>query len=106
MRWYPRGAVAGCACRSLSQIRGVALEDDRVALAPGDILILYTDGVTDAINLGEESFEMTRLQDVVLAHQTQSAAAIAEAIKAAVREFVGSAPQFDDLTLIVVKRLI
>ena len=84
----------------------VALEDDRVALAPGDILILYTDGVTDAINLGEESFEMTRLQDVVLAHQTQSAAAIAEAIKAAVREFVGSAPQFDDLTLIVVKRLI
>jgi sigma-B regulation protein RsbU (phosphoserine phosphatase) len=90
----------------LGILPAVALEDDRVALAPGDILILYTDGVTDAINLGEESFEMTRLQDVVLAHQTQSAAAIAEAIKAAVREFVGSAPQFDDLTLIVVKRLI
>jgi len=41
----------------------------------------------------------------VQAHRAQSAAQIAEAIKATVREFVGLAPQFDDLTLVVVKRL-
>ena len=91
--------------RILGILPTAVLEDDLVALAPGDLLILYTDGVTDAINPNEESFDMERLQAVVLAHQAQSAAAIAEAIKAAVREFVGAAPQFDDLTLIVVKRL-
>ena len=90
----------------LGVLPAIALEDDRVALAPGDVLIIYTDGVLDAINLNEESFEMARLQAVVQAHQAQSAAEIAEAIKVAVREFVGSAPQFDDLTLIVVKRLL
>lgn len=89
----------------LGVLPSVALEDDRVPLAPGDVLILYTDGVIDPINLNEESFEMTRLQAVVQAHRAQSAAQIAEAIKAAVREFVGFAPQFDDLTLVVVKRL-
>ena len=89
----------------LGVLPAVALEDDRVALAPGDVLVIYTDGVIDAINLTEESFEMARLQAVVQAHQAQSATEIAEAIKAAVREFVGPAPQFDDLTLIVVKRL-
>ncbi len=90
----------------LGVLPAIALEDDRVALAPGDVLIIYTDGVLDAINLNEESFEMARLQAVVQAHQAQSAAEIAEAIKVAVREFVGAAPQFDDLTLIVVKRLL
>ena len=89
----------------LGVLPSVALEDDRVPLAPGDVLILYTDGVIDPINLNEESFEMTRLQAVVQAHQAHSAAQIAEAIKAEVREFVGLAPQFDDLTLVVVKRL-
>ncbi len=79
--------------------------DDCVSLAPGDVLVIYTDGVIDALDESENSFDLARLQDVVRTQRSATAAQIADAIKMAVREFVGSTPQFDDLTFIVVKRL-
>lgn len=71
----------------------------------GDVLVLYTDGVTDALDQsGEDEFGASRLTEVVLEHGAKSAQALTDEILGAVRDFVQSAPQFDDLTLLVVKR--
>jgi sigma-B regulation protein RsbU (phosphoserine phosphatase) len=60
--------------------------------------------VTDALNAEVDEFGLKRLRRVVQAHQTQSAADIIQAVNQAVAEFVGDTPQFDDFTLLVLKR--
>ena len=74
-------------------------------LSPGDVLVLYTDGVTEAFNPDHEMFETERLVEVVRAHATASAQELVEAIEAAVTSFAGQAPQSDDLTLLVMRCL-
>ncbi|MBL7184341.1 MAG: PP2C family protein-serine/threonine phosphatase [Anaerolineae bacterium] len=74
-------------------------------LSPGDVLVLYTDGVTEAFNTTHEMFETERLVDAVRAHRTASAQELVEAIEAAVTAFAGEAPQSDDLTLLVMRCL-
>jgi serine phosphatase RsbU (regulator of sigma subunit) len=71
---------------------------------PGDVLVLYTDGVSEAQTASGEEFSDDRLLDVVLAHRDQPAQAIHAALIGAVTAFVGDAPQFDDLTLVVAAR--
>jgi sigma-B regulation protein RsbU (phosphoserine phosphatase) len=83
---------------------GIELEQREVRLEPGDLVLFYTDGVTDALNDAMEEFGLERLRDVVEAHRTESAADVVRAINRAVAEFVGDTPQFDDLTLVVLKR--
>ncbi len=76
-----------------------------VDLAPGDTFVLYTDGVTEAINGQEEAFGEARLVEVVAAGRDLSAEALASRIVDAVAEFAAGHPQFDDITLVVLKRL-
>jgi len=84
-------------------------EDSRYSEAvvdflPGDILVLYTDGVTEAINIREESFGVERLEKIVRASGDFSAQEICQTVAAAVREFsaeVGG-PE-DDLTISIIK---
>jgi sigma-B regulation protein RsbU (phosphoserine phosphatase) len=73
-------------------------------LEPGDTLILYTDGVTYAMNAQNESFGLERLRELVQRHRHASAQDLAETINVAVAGFVGEATQFDDFTLVVAKR--
>jgi serine phosphatase RsbU (regulator of sigma subunit)/transcriptional regulator with GAF, ATPase, and Fis domain len=89
---------------ALGVVLGVDLEQRESRMAPGDLLLLYTDGVTDALNSSTEEFGLDRLCAVVKAHQTESAADIVRSINQAVDEFVGDTPQFDDLTLMILKR--
>lgn len=81
-----------------------SLYDGTVRMRPGDVLVLYTDGVTDMSNAEGESFDTWRLREVVEAHHMASAQDIVTAIHDAIRQFAGSTPPADDLTLIVVKR--
>jgi sigma-B regulation protein RsbU (phosphoserine phosphatase) len=74
-------------------------------LAPGDQLLLYSDGVTEAQNDAGEEFGEERLQQVVEAAAGENAAVLADRIIAAIDAFAGAAPQFDDITLMVVRRL-
>ena len=75
-----------------------------VHLGPGDVLLMYTDGVTEAQNAQEAFFEEDRLRDIVLANRTGTAVDIRDCVIADVDAFVGDAPQFDDITMIVVTR--
>jgi len=77
----------------------------RLTLAPGDIVLLYTDGVTEAPDAQQEEFGVERLMNIVREKRAASAAEIVASIHAALRAFTGDAPLFDDITSVVVKRL-
>jgi sigma-B regulation protein RsbU (phosphoserine phosphatase) len=70
----------------------------------GDVLILYTDGVTEATNAEGETFGEERLKRTAIESRYLPASRIKEEIYRSVIQFQGDEPQFDDLTLIVVKR--
>ncbi|MEW6651381.1 MAG: SpoIIE family protein phosphatase [Chloroflexota bacterium] len=71
---------------------------------PGDVLLLYTDGITEAQNERGEFFGEERLLDVALSHSHLSAAEIHRAILDHVHRFAGAARRSDDIALIVVRR--
>jgi sigma-B regulation protein RsbU (phosphoserine phosphatase) len=74
-------------------------------LAPGELLFLYTDGISEATNINEELFSETRLESVVRKHATEDVRALARATLAEIEDFVGGAPQSDDLTLLCIRYL-
>lgn len=73
-------------------------------LEHGDHLVLYSDGVTDAQNESGEDFGEARLLDVLRAGRGRSASALIEDVFTAIDRFVGDVPQFDDITMLIVKR--
>jgi sigma-B regulation protein RsbU (phosphoserine phosphatase) len=73
--------------------------------SPGDVLVLYTDGVTEAANAEDKEFSSGRLADVVRTLRTRSAGEINDGILDQVRRFSGRDHHRDDLTLVTVKRL-
>ena len=75
-----------------------------INIESGEVVVFYTDGVTDALNESEEEFGLQRLINIACLHREQSAEEIVEAIRDAVDEFAGQTPQFDDLTVVVIKR--
>ncbi len=77
---------------------------NQMRLEPGDILILYTDGITEAINDDEEEFGEERLQDIIVEHASEPAEALIERVLDAVTAFVGDQDLFDDATLVILKR--
>ena len=80
---------------------GQTWEQKAVQLALGDVLVLYTDGVTEAQDQNEAFFGETRLRAAAQAHLEGSAQEIQTALMSEVRAFVGDAPQFDDIALMV-----
>ena len=79
--------------------------EETLQLEHGDTLLLYTDGVTEAINSGDEEFGEQRLQAVLAQLTGNSSQDIIERIKACVSDFAGEAEQSDDITLLAIKRL-
>ncbi len=77
----------------------------QLELDTGDVLVLYTDGITEIANDAEEEFDESQLAAVVAASAGRSAAEISERIVDAALAFGGDAGVFDDQTLVVIKRL-
>ena len=89
---------------ALGVLKAIKLEECEIGVAPGDTLVFYTDGVTEARNGKGELFWEERLRATLEAHAEDSAQKIQNAILAAVEEFTDGAPLADDLTLFVIKR--
>jgi len=82
-----------------------AIADQLEPFGPGDVLVLYTDGITEAPNEDGKEFSGARLADAVRLGCLKSAREINDGILEAVERFVGDVPQQDDLTLVTVKHL-
>ncbi|MBM3133928.1 MAG: PP2C family protein-serine/threonine phosphatase [Chloroflexi bacterium] len=72
-------------------------------LDANDVLVLYTDGVTEAFNARHEMFGEERLVEAIRAHGTASAQELVQALAATVATFAGEAPQSDDITILVMR---
>jgi len=78
--------------------------DFAVPLERDDCLVLYTDGVTEALNIEGDEFGLDRMMESVRASANDGAQAIVKKIIQDVRDFTGSAPQNDDITLIAISK--
>ncbi|WP_052959145.1 PP2C family protein-serine/threonine phosphatase [Methanoculleus sediminis] len=92
----PTGPVIGF-------LEDVEFEESTITLRPGDLLVFYTDGVTEAENGEGMMFGEERLYAVIEAAAGRCADEVAEAIRGAVAAFAGEAPQFDDITVVVLR---
>lgn len=79
------------------------LREVNMQLIAGDILVLYTDGITEAINKKEEEFGLINLLDAIRISSRGNAASIVNNIVERINRFTGNIPQQDDLTLVVLK---
>lgn len=75
----------------------------RVQLDPGDYLVIYTDGVTEASNTRNELYEESRLRSILEGFQGQSVDDLTTAIQAGMKEFTEGAAQSDDVTLLAIQ---
>ena len=88
---------------AIGAVPDAAYDAGTAVLEPGDVLVLYTDGITEAENPAQEMFGEDRLREAIVGARMLSAAAIVAAILESVQAFSGSAPQSDDITLMVVR---
>jgi serine phosphatase RsbU (regulator of sigma subunit) len=79
-------------------------ESGTAELRPGDALVIYSDGVSEANNINEDEFGLDRLQAVIRENITSSASRIRDRVEQALSQFTGAAPANDDITLVIVKR--
>ncbi|XZO00390.1 MAG: AAA family ATPase [Microcoleus sp.] len=75
-----------------------------VQLNPGDVVVLYTDGIPEAKNISKVQYGLKRLWQVVVENRQRSAQEIREAAIADVRQYIGVQKVFDDITLVVIKQ--
>jgi len=75
-----------------------------VDLVTSDTVVMYTDGVTEAMNDQWEQFGTERLEAFIKQHSKESSKELVEQILQAVRQFTSGAPQSDDITLLILRR--
>ena len=89
--------------RFLGMLPQLELEEFTIYLQPDDRLVLFSDGVTDAVNLNDERYGHERLAAVLVEGGRLEAAALVRHIAGDVAQWSQAAPAFDDLTLVVVE---
>jgi len=82
---------------------GVEYGQSYTIMERGDIAILYTDGISEAMNLAHEEFGLEKFKEVIRANKREGAREICNRVLEAVTTFCGTAPQHDDETLLVLK---
>ena len=78
--------------------------DDIVHIQPGDMMVVFSDGVTDMIDDAEVPFGEERLARLIDANRTLPAADLVQTVVSELQAYAGDEPAFDDLTVVVVKR--
>ena len=83
---------------------GILYLQETITLLPGDTVVLYTDGVIEAINGQGEQFGIERLREVFVAARPKDSQGVVTEILNAVNVFAGDTPQFDDITCLTLRR--
>ncbi len=107
--WIHAGGTAGTVPGrgiALGVLDQVEYQEQEIRLEAGDALLLYTDGLTEAVNMRLEEFGWSHVLDVVRANCAGSARELLQALTSAVDAHVGEAEVFDDMTIVVVKRTV
>lgn len=105
----PDGAareLADGATLPIGIVPGQRFELAYAQVAPGEMFVAFSDGITEAMNSAGEPFDDGRLLTAIRAYAALPAAAMVGATIAAVDSYVGNAPQADDITLLVVRRVL
>lgn len=90
----------------LSMLEQYDYPEDNFSMQPGDTLIIYSDGITEAMNVGDEEYGEKRFIEITCQHREQSANQLVSTITKDVQNHAGERPQFDDITLVVIKRVL
>jgi len=90
---------------ALGVMPNISLEEHQITLERGDIVLMYTDGATDAFNQAEQEFGAERLAELLAMNADKTPDDLVAEIKRAINEFSGEHVQFDDITLVAVKRM-
>jgi len=85
------------------ELFGELIETVSVTLEPGSLVVVYTDGITEAMNEQREEWGLEPLCKALLASRNLSPPEISEAVQERVLRFAGDVPQYDDMTLMVLK---
>jgi sigma-B regulation protein RsbU (phosphoserine phosphatase) len=88
----------------VGMMKGMAYQEASVFFNPGDVLVIYSDGITESVNEKDEEFEEERLIEVVRHNLNRSASGIRDRIDEALSRFVGTMAPVDDMTLMIIKR--
>ncbi len=80
-------------------------EAGRVAFESGDLVVMYTDGVTESVDRTDEQFGEERLRSCVEANRGMGSKEIVEAVYAAIDDFADGIPHGDDITVVALQRL-
>ena len=99
----PSGIVVGLRIPGATEKFASLLEEDSIPLQRGDVLVLYTDGITEAMNGDSDLFGEARLSRIVAEHGHLDTNDLRERILREVEAFVGAADQHDDMTMILIK---
>jgi phosphoserine phosphatase RsbU/P len=89
----------------LSMLEHFPFEEETVTLQPGDLLVICSDGIAEAMNVNQVQFGEERLSALLNTLRDVSAPKVIDGIIASVKEHAGAAPQADDMTIVVVRRL-
>ena len=99
----PNGMVLGLRIDGAAEKFAELLEEDTIPLQKGDVIVLYTDGITEAMNTASDLFGEARLSRIVQEHGHLESGELRERILREIEAFVGSADQHDDMTMILMK---
>ncbi|MBW8895255.1 MAG: SpoIIE family protein phosphatase, partial [Acidobacteria bacterium] len=99
----PNGMVLGLRIDGAAEKFAELLEEEHVDLSPGDVIVLFTDGITEAMNPSSDLFGESRLSRIVEEHGHLESDELRERIMREIEAFVGSADQHDDMTMILLK---
>ena len=99
----PEGMVVGLRLPGAGERFETLLEEHTRPIHEGDVIVLYTDGVTEAMNPAGDLFGDAALASVLEDHASCDAAALRDAVLGEVRAFVGLAEQHDDMTMVILR---
>lgn len=88
---------------AIGLVENFQFQSAEVNLFEGDVLLLYTDGVTEARNGGEEEFGVDRLSEILSANSALSARELVRSVRRMIQDFTGGAPLDDDTTIVAIK---